>query len=355
MSQRRHLRQGALGQPAEVGQPARGAHRLHLRRARRGAGADRHAARAGPLRRHRVRRASGWRINTSDPFVRYVDRGCHDLVDGPDDHQHRHGAGPAAGDRHSAAPRLLRRVGAGAFAWWLSGCSSASPAPNPRQPRHCVNAGVNAAAAARTRREAPSPGRSRRKRPVEARLMVESSAPRRVLLAGGGSAGHTSPLLATADALRRQGTRDRDHRPRHRPGSGDAGDPRGWLPTRADPARSAPASPGSRAAANPRSAAWCLRGSGSRCSTGSSRTWWSGFGGYVSVPAYLAARRRGCPSSCTRATHCRGSANKLGALLTPHVATSFPDTELRACALRRAADPPDDQHPRPSGAASRGA
>ena len=32
--QRRHLRQGALRQPAEVGHPARGAHRLHLRRPR---------------------------------------------------------------------------------------------------------------------------------------------------------------------------------------------------------------------------------------------------------------------------------------------------------------------------------
>ena len=34
--------------------------------------------------------------------------------------------------------------------------------------------------------------------------MDQSSAPRRVLLAGGGTAGHTSPLLATADALRRR-------------------------------------------------------------------------------------------------------------------------------------------------------
>ena len=54
--QRRHLRQGPLRQPAEVGQPPGGAHRLHLRRARRGARPDRHAARAGALRRHRLRR-----------------------------------------------------------------------------------------------------------------------------------------------------------------------------------------------------------------------------------------------------------------------------------------------------------
>ena len=34
--------------------------------------------------------------------------------------------------------------------------------------------------------------------------MAGSPAVRRVLLAGGGTAGHTSPLLATADALRRR-------------------------------------------------------------------------------------------------------------------------------------------------------
>ena len=58
----------------------------------------------------------------------------------------------------------------------------------------------------------------------------------RVLLAGGGTAGHTSPLLATADALRRL---DPDAeitclgtpaRPREQRG------PRGRLPARADPA-----------------------------------------------------------------------------------------------------------------------
>ena len=71
--------------------------------------------------------------------------------------------------------------------------------------------------------------------------MVKNSAPRRVLLAGGGTAGHTSPLLATADALRRRdpdieiaalGTAAR---------AGDAGRPGGGLPARADPAGAAPA------------------------------------------------------------------------------------------------------------------
>ena len=51
---------GLSRQPAEVGQPARGAHRLHLRRARRGARTDRHAAGAGTLRRRSRTPPSGW-------------------------------------------------------------------------------------------------------------------------------------------------------------------------------------------------------------------------------------------------------------------------------------------------------
>ncbi len=57
--QRRPVRQGHRRQPAEVGQPARGAHRLHLRRAGRGARPGRHAAGARPVPHHRLRRASG--------------------------------------------------------------------------------------------------------------------------------------------------------------------------------------------------------------------------------------------------------------------------------------------------------
>ena len=113
--QRRHLRQGPLRQPAEVGQPARGTHGLHLRRARRGARPDRHAAGARALRRHRVRRHPAG-AEHQGPVRALRDRWCHHLVDVPDDHQRRHGAGPAAGDRYPAATRLLRWLRAGAVA-----------------------------------------------------------------------------------------------------------------------------------------------------------------------------------------------------------------------------------------------
>jgi UDP-N-acetylglucosamine--N-acetylmuramyl-(pentapeptide) pyrophosphoryl-undecaprenol N-acetylglucosamine transferase len=54
-----------------------------------------------------------------------------------------------------------------------------------------------------------------------------------------------------------------------------------------------------------------------------------GFGGYVSVPAYLAARRRRVPIVVHEGNAIAGIANKLGARFTGFVATSFPGTELR--------------------------
>jgi UDP-N-acetylglucosamine--N-acetylmuramyl-(pentapeptide) pyrophosphoryl-undecaprenol N-acetylglucosamine transferase len=54
-----------------------------------------------------------------------------------------------------------------------------------------------------------------------------------------------------------------------------------------------------------------------------------GFGGYVSVPAYLAARRRHLPIVVHEGNALPGIANKLGARFASHVATSFPETPLR--------------------------
>jgi UDP-N-acetylglucosamine--N-acetylmuramyl-(pentapeptide) pyrophosphoryl-undecaprenol N-acetylglucosamine transferase len=54
-----------------------------------------------------------------------------------------------------------------------------------------------------------------------------------------------------------------------------------------------------------------------------------GFGGYVCVPAYLAARRRRLPLVGARGQRPAGITNRLGARLTSHVAVSFPGTPLR--------------------------
>jgi hypothetical protein len=53
-----------------------------------------------------------------------------------------------------------------------------------------------------------------------------------------------------------------------------------------------------------------------------------GFGGYVSAPAYLAARRRRIPLVVHEANARAGFANRLGARLTRSVAVTFPGTAL---------------------------
>ena len=150
---------------------------------------------------------------------------------------------------------------------------------------------------------------------------------RRVLLAGGGTAGHTSPLLATADALRR----------RH----SDLeivclGTPRG-LETTLIPAAGYPLELVSPVPLPRRLDADLLR-TPARVRTAVRETLAVldrvrpdvvvGFGGYVSVPAYLAARRRRLPLVVHEGNALAGIANKLGARLTRHVATSFPGTRL---------------------------
>ncbi len=157
--------------------------------------------------------------------------------------------------------------------------------------------------------------------------MARMTSPRRVLLAGGGTAGHTSPLLATADALRRRlpdveitalGTA-RGIETRVIP---EAGYPLELVPPVPLPRR-----PNADLLRTPGR----LRGAIKAALEIIDRLEPEvvvGFGGYVSVPAYLAARRRGIPLVVHEGNALPGIANKLGARLTTHVATSFPDTAL---------------------------
>lgn len=151
---------------------------------------------------------------------------------------------------------------------------------------------------------------------------------RSVLLAGGGTAGHVAPLLALADCLRRRdpgiaitvlGTAEGlearlvpaagyplaivPRVPMPRSLSGDLG----RLPVRLKAANQAAAEAISRSAADVV----------------------VGFGGYVSAPAYIAARRLGVPIVVHEANSRPGLANRLGARFTPHVACAFPGTPLR--------------------------
>jgi UDP-N-acetylglucosamine--N-acetylmuramyl-(pentapeptide) pyrophosphoryl-undecaprenol N-acetylglucosamine transferase len=150
----------------------------------------------------------------------------------------------------------------------------------------------------------------------------------RVLLAGGGSAGHIEPALALADALRRID-------------SGAEvtclGTERGLetrlIPLRGYPLELIPAVPMPRSVM-PKllTVPGRLAGAVNAAAAAIDRTRAQvlvGFGGYVATPAYLAARRRKIPIVVHEANPKPGLANRLGARFTTHVFTGHPDTQLR--------------------------
>lgn len=149
----------------------------------------------------------------------------------------------------------------------------------------------------------------------------------RVLLAGGGTAGHTSPLLATADALRRAD-----------PGITVTalGTPRGLevrvVPEAGYPLELIPPVPLPRKpSADLFKLPGRLRGAVKATLEVIDRVRPDvvvGFGGYVSMPAYFAARRRRLPLVIHEQNALPGLANKAGARMTRCVAVSFPSTPL---------------------------
>ncbi|BCJ77817.1 undecaprenyldiphospho-muramoylpentapeptide beta-N-acetylglucosaminyltransferase [Catellatospora bangladeshensis] len=158
---------------------------------------------------------------------------------------------------------------------------------------------------------------------------------RSVVLAGGGTGGHIYPLLAFADCLRRH---DPDIR------ITCLGTPRG-LETELIPAagydlRHVPAFQ------LPRSVNMNLLRTPDRMyrSTKAARAIMDevqadavvGFGGYVSVPAYLAAWRRHTPIVIHEVNVPAGIANKLGMKFTDNVAVGFPHQPRQDEALRDA-------------------
>lgn len=149
----------------------------------------------------------------------------------------------------------------------------------------------------------------------------------RVILAGGGTAGHTSPLLATADALRRL-----------EPAVEVTclGTPRGLettvVPAAGYPLELIPPVPLPRRVnaelfrvpANLRAAVKIARAVLDRVRPDVV----VGYGGYVSLPVYLAARRRRVPVVVHEQNALPGLANKIGARIARRVAVSFPATPL---------------------------
>ena len=156
---------------------------------------------------------------------------------------------------------------------------------------------------------------------------MSGSAPTSVLLAGGGTAGHVSPLLALADCLRR-----RDPDVRITALGTETGLESRLVPERGYPLLTVPKVPLPR-----RPSADLLRLPGNlraavvaagRAIDQTGAQVVVGFGGYVSTPAYLAARRRHVPIVVHEQNARAGLANRVGARLTRHVATTFPSTTL---------------------------
>lgn len=150
----------------------------------------------------------------------------------------------------------------------------------------------------------------------------------RILLAGGGTAGHTSPLLATADALRRL---DPDAEvtclgtPR---GLENKVVPEAGYPLRLVPPVPLPRKPGKDLALVPARLRAAVKAALDVIDDVRPDVV-VGYGGYVSMPAYVAARRRKLPLVVHEQNALPGIANKFGARVATRVAVSFPDTPLR--------------------------
>jgi UDP-N-acetylglucosamine--N-acetylmuramyl-(pentapeptide) pyrophosphoryl-undecaprenol N-acetylglucosamine transferase len=155
---------------------------------------------------------------------------------------------------------------------------------------------------------------------------------RSVMLAGGGTAGHVEPALAVADALRAH-----DRRLRVTLMGTESGLEARLVPARGYPLVTVPKVPLPRSLSPALlSVPGRLAGALGQASAALRETRADvvvGFGGYVSVPAYLAARRAGIPIVVHEANPLPGIANRLGARFTPFVAVSYPNTPLRGARL----------------------
>lgn len=148
-----------------------------------------------------------------------------------------------------------------------------------------------------------------------------------VVLAGGGTAGHVLPLLATADALRRRDERTRITVLGSEGGLEERLVPQRGYDLRLIPKVAFPRRPDAAAVRFPSALAGAVRQTG-RILDDVGAEVVVGFGGYVCPPAYLSARRRGVPIVVHEGNARAGLASRLGARFTTDVATTFGNTKL---------------------------
>jgi UDP-N-acetylglucosamine--N-acetylmuramyl-(pentapeptide) pyrophosphoryl-undecaprenol N-acetylglucosamine transferase len=158
---------------------------------------------------------------------------------------------------------------------------------------------------------------------------------RSVVLAGGGTGGHVYPLLAFADCLRRH---DPDLRitclGTARGLENEILPPRGY-DLRLVPAHQLPRSVNLNLVRTPDRMWRAARATRAVLDDVDAQVV-VGFGGYVAVPAYLAAWRRHTPIVVHEVNVPPGVANKLGMRFSKHVAVGFPYQREQVPALRAA-------------------
>lgn len=155
-----------------------------------------------------------------------------------------------------------------------------------------------------------------------------TSSLRPALLAGGGSAGHVSPMLAIADAMR---CRD-PQVPLLMLGT-QAGLEARLVPQRGYELATIEKVPAPRKLSTevfqfPGKLAGAVKDAGAAIDRVGAEVV-VGMGGYVSTPAYIAAKRRGIPVVLHEQNAVPGMANKLGAQFAAAVLTTFPGTPLK--------------------------
>ena len=155
------------------------------------------------------------------------------------------------------------------------------------------------------------------------RTVVES-----VLLAGGGTAGHVNPMLAVADELRARDAATRLTVLGTREGLEAQLVPARGYAMAVVPKVPLPRRPGADLLAVPARLRAAVAAA-ARAIEDNDVQGVVGFGGYVSTPAYLAARRLGVPVVVHEQNARPGLANRLGARWASAVAVTFPGTPLR--------------------------
>ncbi|WP_058235573.1 undecaprenyldiphospho-muramoylpentapeptide beta-N-acetylglucosaminyltransferase [Devriesea agamarum] len=157
--------------------------------------------------------------------------------------------------------------------------------------------------------------------------MTSKSAPVRILLAGGGTSGHVSPLLATADALRRRASEPELVVLGTAVGLEADLVPAAGLELVTVPKVPFPRRPNTAALKFPGRLVGTVK-TVRRLLTDRRIDAVVGFGGYVCPPAYIAARICGIPVVLHESNVRPGLANRLGAKSARHVTVAFDGTPL---------------------------